>query len=59
MSTVIPQRHRSNVLNDPTVLLNAILESPAKYSIFVMDLEGRIVAWNEGAHVITAILPKR
>ena len=44
-----PHEHRRDTLIDPVVLLNAILECPTKYSIFVMDLEGRIVAWNEGA----------
>jgi len=49
MSAIIAHKHGGNALNDATVLLNAILESPTKYSIFVMDLEGRILAWNEGA----------
>ena len=44
-----PHEHRRDTLIDPVVLLDAILESPTEYSIIVMDLEGRILAWNEGA----------
>ncbi|MGA7760148.1 MAG: PAS domain S-box protein [Candidatus Binataceae bacterium] len=44
-----PHEHRRDALIDPVVLLDAILESPTEYSIIVMDLEGRILAWNEGA----------
>jgi PAS domain S-box-containing protein len=48
MSSLTIHKNRDNVLEDPAVLLNAI-ESPARFSIVVMDLEGKIRVWNEGA----------
>ena len=49
MASAIVGKHPSKILDDPAVLLNAIIESPIKYSIIVMDLEGKIRAWNERA----------
>jgi PAS domain-containing protein len=44
-----PHEHRRYARIDPTLLLDAILEGPTEYSIIVTDLEGTILAWNEGA----------
>jgi PAS domain S-box-containing protein len=49
MASAIVGKHPSKILDDPAVLLNAIIESPIKYSIIVMDLEGKIRVWNERA----------
>src|SRR6185436_4078930 len=40
---------RSQELTDATTFLNNILESSTEYSIIAKDLEGNILAWNEGA----------
>src|SRR5262249_2755076 len=40
---------RHHELTETTALLNSILESSTEYGIIATDLDGRIVAWNEGA----------
>jgi len=40
---------RSRELTDATTFLNNILESSTEYSIIAKDLQGNILAWNEGA----------
>ena len=40
---------RSLELTEATTFLNNILESSTEYSIIAKDLEGNILAWNEGA----------
>ncbi|MBI2569224.1 MAG: PAS domain S-box protein [Candidatus Schekmanbacteria bacterium] len=40
---------RTRELIEATAFLNNILESSTEYSIIAKDLEGRILAWNEGA----------
>jgi PAS domain S-box-containing protein len=44
----VTQRNRE--LTDATTFLNNILQSSTEYSIIAMDLQGNILAWNEGAY---------
>jgi PAS domain-containing protein len=39
-------------LAEQAAFLNSVLESSTEYSIVAKDLEGRILAWNEGARRI-------
>src|SRR5207237_4827586 len=43
----ITQQYRER--SETTAFLNNILESSTEYSIIAMDLEGSVLAWNEGA----------
>jgi len=43
----ITQQYRER--SETTAFLNNILESSTEYSIIAMDLEGNVLAWNEGA----------
>ncbi|MBI4563729.1 MAG: PAS domain S-box protein [Planctomycetes bacterium] len=42
-------RKQNRELTETTAFLNNVLESSTEYSIVAMDLEGKILAWNEGA----------
>ncbi|HKV56442.1 MAG TPA: PAS domain S-box protein [Candidatus Binataceae bacterium] len=42
-------RKQNRELTEATAFLNNVLESSTEYSIIAMDLDGRILAWNEGA----------
>jgi len=42
-------RQQNRELTDTTAFLNNVLESSTEYSIIAKDLEGNILAWNEGA----------
>ncbi|OFX19355.1 MAG: hypothetical protein A2V77_19170 [Anaeromyxobacter sp. RBG_16_69_14] len=42
-------RRQNRELTDTTAFLNNVLESSTEYSIIAMDLEEKILAWNEGA----------
>ncbi len=42
-------RKQNRELTDTTAFLNNVLESSTEYSIIAMDLDGRILNWNEGA----------
>lgn len=42
-------REQNSELTETTNFLNNILESSTEYSIVAMDLDGTILAWNEGA----------
>ena len=42
-------RNQNHDLTEATAFLNNVLESSTEYSIIAMDLEGNILAWNEGA----------
>jgi len=42
-------RNRNHELTEATAFLNNVLESSTEYSIIAMDLEGAVLAWNEGA----------
>src|SRR5690349_25011635 len=44
-------------LADQAAFLNSVLESSTEYSIVAKDLEGRILAWNEGARRIYGYEP--
>ena len=44
-------REQNRKLTETTEFLNSILESSTQHSIIAHDLDGTIVAWNEGAHV--------
>lgn len=44
-------RKQNSELQDKTGFLNDILESSTAYSIIAEDLEGNILAWNEGARI--------
>jgi PAS domain S-box-containing protein len=44
--------HRNLELLETSDLLNSILESSTEYSIIAEDLDGNILAWNEGARRI-------
>jgi len=44
-------RKQNSELQDKTTFLNDILESSTAYSIIAEDLEGKILAWNEGARI--------
>jgi PAS domain S-box-containing protein len=43
-------QRQNQTLLDTTAFLNSVLESSTEYSIIAKDLDGTIVAWNEGAH---------
>jgi len=50
-----------SIMSDPKTALefvSAILESSTEYSIFVKDLEGKIILWNEGARRIYGYEPE-
>ncbi len=42
-------RQQNRDLTETTAFLNNVLESSTEYSIIAKDLEGNILAWNEGA----------
>ncbi|HZT05533.1 MAG TPA: PAS domain S-box protein [Chloroflexota bacterium] len=42
-------REQNRELMETTSFMNNVLESSTEYSIVAMDLEGQILAWNEGA----------
>src|SRR5690242_18859868 len=44
----VPPREQMG-LAEQAAFLNSVLESSTEYSIVAKDLEGRILAWNEGA----------
>jgi PAS domain S-box-containing protein len=44
-------RKQNSELKEKTSFLNNILESSTAYSIIAEDLEGKILAWNEGARL--------
>src|SRR5881409_1276287 len=44
-------------LADQAAFLNSVLESSTEYSIVAKDLEGRILAWNEGARRVYGYEP--
>ncbi|HUX79911.1 MAG TPA: PAS domain S-box protein [Alphaproteobacteria bacterium] len=44
-------RKQNSELQDKTSFLNDILESSTAYSIIAEDLDGKILAWNEGARL--------
>jgi PAS domain S-box-containing protein len=43
-------QRQNQTLLDTTAFLNSVLESSTEYSIIAKDLDGTILAWNEGAH---------
>jgi PAS domain S-box-containing protein len=43
-------QRQNQTLLETTAFLNSVLESSTEYSIIAKDLDGTIVAWNEGAH---------
>ncbi|MBI3184214.1 MAG: PAS domain S-box protein [Myxococcales bacterium] len=42
-------REQNRELTETTAFMNNVLESSTEYSIIAKDLEGKILAWNEGA----------
>ena len=44
-------REQNIKLKEATGFLNNVLESSTAYSIIAEDLEGNILAWNEGARI--------
>src|SRR5216683_627543 len=42
-------RQQNRELTEATAFLNNVLESSTEYSIIAKDLDGNILAWNEGA----------
>ncbi|MBI2896427.1 MAG: PAS domain S-box protein [Deltaproteobacteria bacterium] len=42
-------RQQNRELTETTAFMNNVLESSTEYSIIAKDLEGKILAWNEGA----------
>jgi PAS domain S-box-containing protein len=42
-------REQNRALTDTTAFMNNVLESSTEYSIIAKDLDGKILAWNEGA----------
>src|SRR4029079_12371546 len=42
-------REQNRELTETTRFMNNVLESSTEYSIIAKDLDGRILAWNEGA----------
>jgi PAS domain S-box-containing protein len=42
-------REQNRELTDTTAFMNNVLESSTEYSIIAKDLDGKILAWNEGA----------
>jgi len=42
-------RQQNRELTETTAFMNNVLESSTEYSIIAKDLEGKVLAWNEGA----------
>ena len=51
-------KRQAEQLAETTEFLNSVLESATEYAITAMDLDGRIVAWNEGARRIYGYGPE-
>src|SRR5579859_6557257 len=43
-------RRQAEQLADTTLFLNSVLDGSTEYAIVAIDLDGCVVAWNEGAH---------
>src|SRR2546426_8908760 len=57
-SSLIPGQPREQMgLAEQAAFLNSVLESSTEYSIVAKDLEGRILAWNEGARRVYGYEP--
>src|SRR5207249_10061704 len=42
-------RRQNRELTETTAFMNNVLESSTEYSIIAKDLDGKVLAWNEGA----------
>jgi PAS domain S-box-containing protein len=45
-------KQQADALAETTTFLRSVLEGATAYAIMALDLQGRILAWNEGAHRI-------
>src|SRR5690349_17761582 len=56
-SQIEPRPREHMGLAEQAAFLNSVLESSTEYSIVAKDLEGRILAWNEGARRVYGYEP--